>query len=62
MYGAQLSFPYREVRAFCLNAHGVSLIVVSPELVSSEFPRGAGPSSALTDPPPYRLLDQDERS
>jgi Zn-dependent peptidase ImmA (M78 family) len=31
VYGAQLSFPYREVRAFCLVQHGVSLIVVSSQ-------------------------------
>jgi Zn-dependent peptidase ImmA (M78 family) len=31
IYGAQLSFPYREVRAFCLLQHGVSLIVVSSQ-------------------------------
>lgn len=31
VYGAQLSFPYREVRAFCLNEQGVSLIVVSSQ-------------------------------
>jgi Zn-dependent peptidase ImmA (M78 family) len=31
VYGAQLSFPYREVRAFCLIERSVSLIVVSSQ-------------------------------
>ena len=31
VYAAQLSFPYREVRAFCLEHNGVSLIVVSSQ-------------------------------
>jgi Zn-dependent peptidase ImmA (M78 family)/integrase len=31
VYGAQLSFPYREVRAFCLLQHSVPLIVVSSQ-------------------------------
>src|SRR4051794_4532913 len=34
-----------------------------PELAwTSGFPRGAGPSTALTGPPPYRLLDQSRES